>query len=634
MLPLPNSEDLPELNVNPIFYWNHAGMEMNRVTHSVMGPQGGPTMSSRALGLLHLAIHDAYFAVKYPAGAGNPNPAWTPYLSNAIPSALPALGGANNPARAMAGAAVTVLRQLYAPGGLPRAAARTLRRHLSALVDGSPTPINRRSRSHRFGVRVANAVLRRLAVMPGEPGADQLDYEPKTGRFLFRDEPTHPVRLRPVDANDPDGPKEAFQVYHGPFYGTSVATFAAIGDFKLADPPRDYVGADAGAQKARYCEAVDQVIKLGGAPGLASTIRTPDQTVAGYYWAYDGVNLIGTPPRLYNQVLRIVASDQRTAGGGGPVAPATPLTPAETDDIVRLFALANAAMADAGKFCWAEKYHFEFWRPLTGVREHDRASGPSDPDNPPKPGAVAPCADPDPPAPVAGAPILPGVSVDPLADPFWLTLGAPETNTHKINFKPPFPAYPSGHATFGAAAFQIARRFYWKRAADAGGPAEPADKRSRDAFAFTFVSDELNGVSRDLDQPYDSDAEIEDQPGNVRTRVERRFESLWDAIIENAFSRIYLGVHWNFDAFLLRADGTFETGDRTDWPDGAVVENDLPIGGVPLGLAIADSIFEGGLTPPPAAADEAFRAAVAPPAARDEGEDDVDVKLSNTHVTQ
>jgi hypothetical protein len=60
-----------------------------------------------------------------------------------------------------------------------------------------------------------------------------------------------------------------------------------------------------------------------------------------------------------------------------------------------------------------------------------------------------------------------GNPIDNDADPFWLSLGAPATNEElaggkpaKKNFTPPFPAYPSGHATFGAAAFQSVRRFY------------------------------------------------------------------------------------------------------------------------------------------------------------------------------
>ena len=50
--------------------------------------------------------------------------------------------------------------------------------------------------------------------------------------------------------------------------------------------------------------------------------------------------------------------------------------------------------------------------------------------------------------------------------------------SHGPNFTPPFPAYPSGHAGFGGALFQTLRKFY-----------------GTDDIAFTFVSDEFNGVT-------------------------------------------------------------------------------------------------------------------------------------------
>ena len=64
------------------------------------------------------------------------------------------------------------------------------------------------------------------------------------------------------------------------------------------------------------------------------------------------------------------------------------------------------------------------------------------------------------------------------------------------NFTPPFPAYPSGHAGFGGALFQILRRFY-----------------GTDRIPFTFVSDEFNGVTLDNE-------------GHVRPLMPRSFSSL------------------------------------------------------------------------------------------------------------
>ena len=57
-------------------------------------------------------------------------------------------------------------------------------------------------------------------------------------------------------------------------------------------------------------------------------------------------------------------------------------------------------------------------------------------------------------------------------------------------------------------------------------------------------------------------------------------------IIENGFSRVFLGVHWSFDAFAVDNNGN---------PD--LTQND--VGGVPLGLTIAKDTFqaEGGKAP-------------------------------------
>jgi hypothetical protein len=55
-----------------------------------------------------------------------------------------------------------------------------------------------------------------------------------------------------------------------------------------------------------------------------------------------------------------------------------------------------------------------------------------------------------------------------------------------------------------------------------------------DRISFTFVSDELNGITRD-------------NRGRVRPRIPRAFSSLTQAEEENGQSRIYLGIHWQFD---------------------------------------------------------------------------------------
>ena len=455
---------------------------------------------------------------------------------------------------AVAGAAITVLERQYTQ---PRAGvsnedtarlARLLRESIDAVDD-----LDTMSPSYRFGIAVGDAITNLLEIRPDEPGSATGDYRPRPGRFRFDVDPTNPL-----------------QMPEAPFYGMTAKRFAVQFEIDgrptehiLADPPVGFGTNDFEEYEQSLCDTV----LLGGAPERNKTRRSPDQTVQGHYWAYDDANLLGTPPRFYNLIIRRVAWNMRGTRD-----------PEEINaDFVRLFALANVALADAGILAWREKYSFEFWRPLSGVRQEE----------------------------------------GPLGDPFFLTLGAPNTNTQDISFKPPFPAYPSGHATFGAAAFQIVRLFYRERDGLAFEPDAP------DEIAFDMVSEELNGVSRDLRQPYDPSRPITEQNGTVRTFVPRRFDSLWEAMFENAVSRIYLGVHWIFDAaasedvrvqprlgggdgqgkgghdrvtaFLNAADIRYRTlGPRASRPN-----QELPIGGVPLGIGIANDIFGGGLSPTP-----------------------------------
>jgi vanadium chloroperoxidase len=245
--------------------------------------------------------------------------------------------------------------------------------------------------------------------------------------------------------------------------------------------------------------------------------RTPNETSVGLFWAYDGAKGLGTPPRLYNQIVRQVAIAQHN----------------DIAKNARLFAVVNAAMGDAGILAWSDKYDYDLWRPVLGIREHDSSSGPTG----------------------EGGDVL---SSD--ADSGWLPLGAQKTNEPgKKNFTPNFPAYPSGHATFGAAVFQSVRQFYGQ---GAFGPDDLAD-------GLEFVSDELNGINVDNN-------------GTVRQRRVRKFpRGLWEMIEENGRSRMFLGVHWLFDAFATNDAGEMD-----------LTRN---IGGVRLGLDIANDIATNGL---------------------------------------
>lgn len=469
-----------------ILIWNEVALEANRVSFTIpeAAEQGGPTLSSRALAIVHLAMYDAY------AGVVN-DPVNLPLYMPNLPSAPP---GAST-AAAVAAAAYTALIALYTKQK------DFFDAKLAEHGDvGNP--------GHEFGVTVGKAIL---DDRENDPDASDVGYMFSAERGRHRE--------------DPDNPGQGF---HAPFYGAKSKGFAITERHELDAPPFD---------NFEYLKALIQVRVKGIAPELMGTlgdnldddIRTPEETLIGIYWAYDGAIGLGTPPRLYNQIVRKIA----IAKGN---------TEAEN---ARLFALVNAAMGDAGILAWDQKYIHDLWRPVVGIREHDESTGPAatDANN--------------------------NISKD--ADPFWLPLGAPSSNSvnprftnntiPKKNFTPNFPAYPSGHATFGAAALHITRLFY--------GVAI-GDRRPDNLLdGFDFISDELNG-------------ENQDNRGTVRPLHRRDFDDgLWQMIIENGLSRVFLGVHWVFDAFRVKHHGKPNLSKN--------------IGGVPLGLKIAEDIFSNGL---------------------------------------
>jgi len=456
-------------------YWNEVVNEADRTTHttgaaSEVGSRG-PCGSSRAYAIVHLAMHDAYFSI---------NGKYVPYLDG-LPMPKP---GANADS-AVAAAAHATLSALY-----PAQKAYFDARHAAAGLPGDQSG----SDGHEFGLAVATAIL---ALRQNDPGLRDDGYASSVARMHHR--------------QDPDNPSQRF---YAPFYGARSRCFAVNTRHHLEESPQ-LGGAD-------YNQALKQVRSKGIAPQLIGTLpvnllpsRTPTETLIGIFWGYDGAKELGTPPRLYNQIVRKIAD-------------------AQDNDVIanaRLFAVVNAAMGDAGILAWDDKYFYDVWRPVVGIREHDPSTGPTG---------------------------VGGNVLDPDADPGWLPLGAQKTNApDEKNFTPDFPAYPSGHATFGAAAFQSVRCFYGKGEYCSDGLVEDLE----------FISEELNGISVD-------------NTGTVRPRHARNFPSgLWQMIEENGRSRVFLGVHWVFDAFAVNEN------DEID-----LTQN---VGGVRLGLDIANDIANG-----------------------------------------
>lgn len=246
--------------------------------------------------------------------------------------------------------------------------------------------------------------------------------------------------------NDPGhwspDPLNPTQAAWGPGWGKVTPFALRSGDqFDVPPPPA--------LESAAYAAAYNEVKSLGA---RNSTTRTAAQTQIAFFWSYDASGM-GSPPGMYDQQVAVIAK----------------LRSNSLEDNARLFALVNMAQADSGISAWNSKFEYDFWRPVTAIRRGDEDGNAAT-----------------------------------TADTTWEPLGAPPAPGGN-SFTPPFPAYVSGHATFGAAVYKVLADFY-----------------HTDHMRFTLTSDQMPGLSRS-------------------------FTRFSQAAAENGRSRIYMGVHWNFD---------------------------------------------------------------------------------------
>jgi hypothetical protein len=420
-----------------LIHWNWIGIDASGVDHTpvapgenrIFGEQLGPGRAARALAIVHIAIFDAVNAI-----FGE----WESYAYRD-----------RAPSGASVDAAIAYAAHDTLAGVFPSQAA-TFR----AALNEDLGRINDRGKDagRRVGRAAAAAIL-------AERRNDRSEIpEPRVGiEFITSNAPgkwrQDPVSQIPLALGAHWGRVRPFVIESGR-------------QFRAPAPPA--LGSRA------YATAFNEVKRLGGDGVKTGTVRTTDQTTTGIFWAYDGVPSLCAPPRLYNQITITIAD----------------VMGSDFFELTRLLTLVNVAMADAGIAIWESKYHYQYWRPITGIREADRGTGPTR----------------------AGD----GNSAT-TGDPRFLPLGAPASNLTGPDFTPPFPAYPSGHAGFGGAIFEVLRQFY-----------------GRDDIAFTFVSDEYNGVTLARD-------------GVARALHPLSFTSLSEAEEDNGQSRIYLGIHWSFD---------------------------------------------------------------------------------------
>lgn len=159
-----------------------------------------------------------------------------------------------------------------------------------------------------------------------------------------------------------------------------------------------------------------------------SSLRTADQTETAFFWAC--FSYTATPPGHWNEIACNLLVERNIPLLGS----------------LRLMALLNLAMADAGIYAWRVKYENHFWRPIHAVREADWDGNPYT-----------------------------------VSDPGWESLLE----------APPHPEYVSGHSTYTGTGGEVIRRFF-----------------ETDHISFTATSDSLPGVIRSYETISDCEMEI------------------------------------------------------------------------------------------------------------------------------
>ena len=354
---------------------------------------------SRINAMTHAAIHDALNAI---------NRLYRPYVfdERAAPGA--------SPEAAVATAAYTVLvdqfNRLIAFGFPPQQAAldAAYNASLAAIPDGPD-----KAAGIAIGEAAAEAILA-LRVADGWDTQTLLDF------------------------NYPQGTAPGEYRFFPPFDFAFAPQWGTLPPFTLHNAKQFRPGHPYAVTSKQYAADFNEVKRLGGDGITTPSHRTAEQTQIALFWVESSI-------LQWNRIARTVSA-------------AAGLTLWEN---ARLFALLNFALADGYIATFDTKYHYNFWRPITAIRE----------------------------AATDG-------NAATSADPTW----TPLLDT------PPIPDYDSGHSVEGGAAAQVLMRFFGtdrvyfttcSTTLPAGSTCNDASPVTRSYSSFSQAADE-NGLSRIL----------------------------------------------------------------------------------------------------------------------------------------
>jgi PAP2 superfamily len=428
--------------------WNEVMNDANALDHTpssgFAGDQQGPTRNARAFAIVSIAVFDAVnsFDRRF----------------NSYSTIAAAPRNASQDA-AIAQAAFTTLNALH-----PRQSVRLAQIFSSDIssIRGSAASI---AAGRAVGLAAANAILADRATDGAGPAGTSTVVPFGAGGAVG--DGTVDVRGNGINSGQTAAPNWTPDPVGLPRGVALGSNWGSLRPFVLTTGNQFRIPNYPTPGSARFTRAFNDVAAEGADPSVPGSTNSASDQFIGNYWGYDGAALLGTPPRLYNQITVKIANGEGLR---------------RVDEYARLLALVNTTMGDSGIAAWDSKYFHNYWRPVTGVRRGAEDGDPATTGN-----------------------------------PTWRPFGASVINASVAEaFTPPFPAYPSGHATFGAAMAQSIASIFGNNT------------------RFTFVSDEYNGTGVD-------------PKGDPRPLVPVRYRTLLEAQQENGRSRIFNGVHWEPD---------------------------------------------------------------------------------------
>jgi hypothetical protein len=285
-------------NSNPAIRWNRFATEIFPV-------EIGPIVDSRAMAILHAAIHDAVNGIErryqpYTVALSSPGASLDAAVASAARDVMLALTANQQPR----------IEQEYAAA-------------LANVQDGPA-----KDQGVLLGREAARANLERRAgdgIVPGP-------WPPQQGPIT---EPVYVPTGRPGDY-DFTPPFDAPPL--GP-----IALFPGWGRLTpfVIDPARHRLKGPDPLRSKRYASDVNFLKAYGRREGSA---RTPDQSDTAFFWFESFA--------IWNDIATTVMAREHV----------------DAWRAARILALMNFAAADAGIACFDAKYQFRFWRPFTAIR--------------------------------------------------------------------------------------------------------------------------------------------------------------------------------------------------------------------------------------------------------------------------